>query len=255
MIAVLSPSKTMNFDEASYNPYTKAQFQDEAWQLVKKLKRFTKGDIKDLMKISDNLTALNYGRFKEFSEEYRWNKNAKQAIFAYQGDVYTGLEAETLKDSELTRAQKNLRIISGLYGILRPLDLIQPYRLEMSRSLQVQYNKNLYEFWGDSLTENLNKDLKKDKHPLLVNLASNEYYKAIDEDKLDAPIININFRERRDGKLKFISFNAKKARGLMARYIVKERPTEKEHLQGFDYENYLFSEENSADDEYMFIKE
>lgn len=255
MLAILSPSKTMDFDNTDYESHSKAEFQSEAWTLIKKLKRMTKAEIKELMSISDNLTRLNYERFKEFSEDYVLNKNAKQAILAYQGDVYTGFDAGSLNASQLDRAQEKLRIISGLYGILRPLDLIQAYRLEMSRPLSIMRHNNLYDFWGESLTDSLNHSLKQSKTHLLVNLASNEYYKAIHPNKLDGEILEITFREKRGDELKFISFNAKKARGLMARFIVIENIYEKEHLKAFDYEGYLFSEQHSDSNNYFFIKE
>lgn len=255
MIAIISPAKRLDFGKTDFSTYTRSSFEDNTWQLVKKLKSLTKSELKSLLSVSDNLTKLNYERFKEFSEAYNFNENAKQAILAYQGDVYVGFEASSLNKEQLDRAQERVRIISGLYGILRPYDLIQPYRLEMDNPLKIRQNKNLYEFWGSSLTENLNKELLKEDDPLLVNLASNPYYKAIDSEAIKAPILDITFNERKNGELKFISFNAKKARGMMARFIVAEDIRKKEHLQAFDYDGYVFSEENSSENSYFYIRE
>ncbi len=255
MITLLSPAKTMDFGKTEFQKYTMPEFNEEAWQLVKKLKRLSKPKLKDLMSISDKLTSLNYKRYKEYAEQYAFNENAKQAILAYRGDVYTGLDADTLSKSELIESQSVIRILSGLYGILRPLDLIQPYRLEMKIPLKIQRNKNLYEFWGNTLSQELNNDLMMEDNPLLVNLASNEYFKAINPDIINAPILKVDFRERRDGKVKFISFNAKKARGLMTRFILKEGIEKKEHLKAFDYDDYVFNVDGSDENSFLFIKE
>lgn len=254
MIAVLSPSKTMNFDPTEYDKYTIPQYEDEAWQLAKKLKRQSKTELKDLMSISDSLTTLNYERYKAFDESHELNKNAKQAILAYRGDVFVGVDADTLSKEELKRSQEKLRILSGLYGLLRPFDLIQAYRLEMGIPLHIQRNKNLYDFWGNSLSLALNDALNEQGNPVLVNLASNEYFKALKPGLIDAPVLKAKFREFRDGKEKFISFNAKKARGMMARYIVVENIKKKEDLRGFNYDGYSYVAEKSNEDMYYFVK-
>jgi hypothetical protein len=205
------------------------------------------------MHISDALAKLNRNRFKQFSKEYT-DQNSKSAITAFKGDVYLGLEVETLNDEDLNFANRHLRILSGLYGILLPFDRMQPYRLEMGTRLENKSGTNLYHFWGDTLSKALNKELNAQNSDVIINLASNEYFKAVNKKKLKARVIEVDFREEQDGELKFISFFAKKARGLMARYIVQHKIDEVELLKGFDYENYRFSEEHSTKESLMFVR-
>ena len=220
MITLLSPSKKLNFEPQNMvDNYTQCEFIKSAEILANKAKDLTESDLKELMDISDKLAQLNRERFDRWSLPFN-SSNAKQAILAFDGGVYSGLRANTFSDKDFGFAQDHLRILSGLYGILKPLDLIQPYRLEMGVSFQNPKGKNLYDFWKQSITDNLNNTLKKHPSPVIINCASVEYFSAIDLSKLKGSILSIVFKEYRNGELKFISFNAKKARGLMTQYIV-----------------------------------
>ncbi len=254
MIAILSPAKTLDYSELS-KEYNSSQhiFQDETQVLVSKLRKQSKAKLKTLMKISDKLAKENAIRYKEFDSTFT-KKNSKEAIFAFMGDVYRGFDAETLTKAQINFAQKHVRILSGLYGILKPLDLMQPYRLEMGTKLSTRKGKNLYAFWDDKITTSLNEEINSHKTKLIVNLASNEYFKSIKRKQLEAPIIDIDFKEYRDGKLKFVSFNAKRARGLMARYMVTEKAKSVEDLKGFNLEEYAFAEEESTKDKLLFVR-
>ena len=220
MITLLSPSKKLNFEPQNMvDNYTQCEFIKSAEILAIKAKDLTESDLKELMDISDKLAQLNRERFDRWSLPFN-SSNAKQAILAFDGGVYSGLRANTFSDKDFGFAQDHLRILSGLYGILKPLDLIQPYRLEMGVSFQNPKGKNLYDFWKQSITDNLNNTLKKHPSPVIINCASVEYFSAIDLSKLKGSILSIVFKEYRNGELKLISFNAKKARGLMTQYIV-----------------------------------
>ena len=220
MITLLSPSKKLNFEPQNMvDNYTQCEFIKSAEILANKAKDLTESDLKELMDISDKLAQLNRERFDRWSLPFN-SSNAKQAILAFDGGVYSGLRANTFSDKDFGFAQDHLRILSGLYGILKPLDLIQPYRLEMGVSFQNPKGKNLYDFWKQSITDNLNNTLKKHPSPVIINCASVEYFSAIDLSKLKGSILSIVFKEYRNGELKFISFNAKKARGLMTQYIL-----------------------------------
>lgn len=205
------------------------------------------------MHISDKLTEVNYNRYQNFSSRYT-GSNSKAAIYAFKGDVYVGLEAETLTKSDIDFAESHLRILSGLYGLLKPMDKMQAYRLEMGTNLKNPKGKNLYDFWNGTLTSEINKTLKKNSNDLIVNLASKEYFSALDRKQLKGEIIDVGIKEYKEGKLKFISFNAKKARGLIARYIIKNRITTKRGLMGFDYDGYTYQEDLSSDNEFMFVR-
>lgn len=205
------------------------------------------------MHISDKLTEVNYNRYQNFSSRYT-GSNSKAAIYAFRGDVYVGLEAETLTKSDIDFAESHLRILSGLYGLLKPMDKMQAYRLEMGTNLKNPKGKNLYDFWNGTLTSEINKTLKKNSNDLIVNLASKEYFSALDRKQLKGEIIDVGIKEYKEGKLKFISFNAKKARGLIARYIIKNRITTKRGLMGFDYDGYTYQEDLSSDNEFMFVR-
>jgi len=243
MIILLSPAKSLNFDPVDV-PRSQPRFKNDTFQLAKILKKKSSADLMEMMKISQKLADLNHDRFQQFSLSHT-KENAKQAVFAFKGDVYQGLEADKLTEKQLAFAQDHVRILSGLYGLLRPFDVIQPYRLEMGSKVKTAKGKSLYDFWGDALTDKINEDLKSVKSKVVVNLASEEYFKSINKKKLDAELYTPNFKEYRDGKLKFISFSAKKARGYMTQYIVRNKITNPEKLKGFNLENYAFDDEHS----------
>lgn len=254
MIVLLSPSKTLDIDTKLEvdNPST-PEFNQEAQALIDTLRKKSSHEIKELMNISDELTQLNVSRYKNFKKRHT-EQNSNVAIKAFQGDVYVGLDVEQFDAEDIAFANEHVRILSGLYGVLRPLDRMQPYRLEMGTRLKTDSGDTLYDFWGDKLTEAINSALYGMKNKFIVNLASNEYWKAVKKKGLKAPVIDIDFREERDGTLKFISFNAKKARGTMTRYIVKQRIDTVEALKGFDLDGYRFVEEKSSEKKLLFIK-
>jgi hypothetical protein len=257
MIAILSPAKDMNVlprEERATSKNTKPQFMGEAKELIDDLRHFKKDELRGLMKISDKLAVLNYDRYANWNENHT-GSNASQAIYSFTGEAYRGLDAATLKASDAGYAQKVFRILSGLYGVLRPLDLIQPYRLEMGTKYGFRDKKNLYDFWGSKITENIHKaidDLPGEK--VLVNLASNEYSKAIDFKKLKHNVVTPSFYEERNGKLKMITVYAKKARGIMTRFIIENRIEKLEDLKAFDLDGYYFSNDNSGTDKLVFVR-
>ncbi len=253
MKIVVSPAKTLDYEtNLPTKRATQPEFLEEAETLNKKLSRKTKKEIGKLMSISDKLADLNYQRYKDFSTPFN-KKNARPAVYAFAGDVYNGLDAYTVPENKLDKLQDTLRILSGMYGILKPLDLMQPYRLEMGTSLKIQQHKNLYEFWGNSLTESLNKEMKDDE--LFVNLASNEYFKAINTKELKVPVISPIFKDFKNGKLKVIAFFAKKARGSMVRYIIDKDVKTLKGIKGFDYDGYAYSEKyTDNENEPVFIR-
>ena len=205
------------------------------------------------MKISDKLADLNHKRYVEWRNKPAESKT-RPAALAFKGDVYQGLEAESFNDNDLKFAQRHLRILSGLYGLLRPLDVIQPYRLEMGTKLKTSKGQNLYDYWGTKLTTGLNEALKESKEGTLVNLASNEYFGAVQPNLLEGSLLNIGFKEKRNGQLKFVSFSAKKARGLMAKFIVKERLKTPDDLKNFDLEDYKFNKKLSSELDWTFSR-
>ena len=254
MITLLSPSKKLNFEPQNMvDNYTQCEFIKSAEILANKAKDLTESDLKELMDISDKLAQLNRERFDRWSLPFN-SSNAKQAILAFDGGVYSGLRANTFSNKDFGFAQDHLRILSGLYGILKPLDLIQPYRLEMGVSFQNPKGKNLYDFWKQSITDNLNNTLKKHPSPVIINCASVEYFSAIDLSKLKGSILSIVFKEYRNGELKFISFNAKKARGLMTQYIVKNKINDHTNIKDFNYEDYKFDSKLSEDSKFVFTR-
>ena len=244
MKIVISPAKTLDYEtKLPTTRGTQPEFLKTTATVNRKLARISKKEISELMNISDKLADLNYTRYQEFEEEHN-KKNSRPAVYAFNGDVYTGLDAYTIPTEKLDFLQDSLRILSGYYGILRPLDLIQPYRLEMGTSLSVGRKKDLYELWQEKVTNYLNAELAEDE--LFVNLASNEYFKAVNVKKLKVPVITPVFKDYKNGKLKIISFFAKKARGSMARFIVDSEAKTVEDLKAFDYDGYRYSEEESA---------
>ncbi|SFD84356.1 peroxide stress protein YaaA [Nitrosomonas sp. Nm166] len=254
MIIVISPAKTLDFETPAITQvHTQPDFLDDSAQLIDELRKLEPDQIGQLMSISPKLALLNSNRYYAWKRPFNMD-NAKQAVLAFKGDVYTGLDADTMSTAELTFVQNHLRILSGLYGILRPLDLIQPYRLEMGTQFKNSRGNNLYEFWGDKITQALNQDLKKQKTDILINLASNEYFQSIQADKLNARIITPVFKDEKNGVYKIISFFAKKARGLMSRYIIQSRLSNPEDIKRFDVAGYQFSEEASGKDEWIFTR-
>lgn len=249
MLMVISPAKTLDYDVDTPTRHTLPRHLPQTQELVSQLRDFSPDEIADLMHISDKLAALNHQRYQDFPDELTPD-NAKQALLVFQGDVYIGIEAAKYTTDDLAYAQQHLRILSGLYGLLRPLDLMFPYRLEMGTKLGNDNGRNLYDFWGSQLAEQLNTDFKDT--PCLVNLASNEYFKAIDAKSLKAPVIDIAFKENKNGTYKVIAIHAKRARGLMVDYAVQHRIADPEGLKAFDVEGYAYSEELSEGDSWVF---
>lgn len=255
MLLVISPAKNLDYETpAKTKQSTQPDYLQESQLLIDELKALAPQDVSKLMHISDKLGVLNYDRFQQWSPPFTAD-NAKQAVLAFNGDVYTGLDAESFKADDFKFAQKHLRILSGLYGLLRPLDLMQPYRLEMGTKFENQRGKNLYDFWGETITEGLNQQLKTLKTEVLVNLASNEYFKSVKPKALNAEIITPVFKDWKGDKYKIISFYAKKARGLMCAYAIHNRITDAEQLKGFDYEGYSFNEGMSSAKEWVFTRQ
>jgi cytoplasmic iron level regulating protein YaaA (DUF328/UPF0246 family) len=253
MKIVISPAKSLDFDsKLPTTRGTQPQFLEQAEILNNAMEKKSKKAVRELMNISDNLAALNYQRYKDFSTPFT-KSNARPAVYAFSGDVYLGLDAYTIPTDKLDMLQDKLRILSGMYGLLKPLDLMQPYRLEMGTDLKIRRKKNLYEFWGDSITTALNEELEDGE--LFLNLASNEYFKAVKSSKLKVPVITPVFKDFKNGKLKIISFFAKKARGSMVRYIIDHNINTLDGLKGFDYDDYRYSKEHSVKKgELVFIR-
>lgn len=255
MIVVISPAKTLDFETPPLTTHhSQPDFLKQSNQLIKELRRLNPAKVSELMKISDNLGTLNYGRFQDWQLPFS-PENAKQAVLAFKGDVYTGLDADNLSEEDLNFAQQHLRILSGLYGLLRPLDLIQPYRLEMGTPFENKKGKNLYEFWDNTITKAMNTALAGEGSAILINLASNEYFKSIKTKSLKARIITPVFKDLKGDQYKIISFFAKKARGMMTRYIVENRLQDPVDLQKFDVDGYRFAASMSSDDEWVFIRD
>lgn len=254
MLTVISPAKTLDFDTPSHTKkHTQPRFLAQSEKLIEQLKKLSSQEIASLMSISDKLAGLNMARFQQWQTPFT-EDNAKQAILAFKGDVYTGLDAETLDEKGLDFAQQHLRVLSGLYGVLRPLDLMQPYRLEMGTSFQNDAGRDLYTFWGDQLQKSLEAEPALEDG-ILINLASNEYFKAVNAKKLKATIITPVFKDWKNGQYKMISFYAKKARGLMSRYIIDHQIDSPEKLKQFDSEGYRFSAEMSQKNDWVFIRD
>ncbi|MEM9144291.1 MAG: peroxide stress protein YaaA [Bacteroidota bacterium] len=253
MKIVISPAKSLDFESTlPTKQYSQPLFLAQSERINKVLAKKKPRALSKLMGISDNLAQLNWERNQNFSTPFT-PENARPAVYAFNGDVYQGLDAYTLEGKKLGHLQDSLRILSGLYGVLRPLDLIQPYRLEMGTALRVGRKKNLYEFWKKNLTVHLNSELADGE--LFVNLASNEYFGAVDEKALNVPVVTPIFKDWKNDKLKVISFFAKKARGSMVRYILDNKAKTLEDLKGFDYDNYLYSKEHTLrEDQPVFIR-
>lgn len=252
MLIVLSPAKRLDFTEADPAlPASQRRFVEDTASLSITARRQTKADLRRLMGISDDLARLNVERFKAFDAE---STDGVQAAFAFAGDVYEGLKARDLNVADLAFAQDHLRILSGLYGLLRPLDRIQPYRLEMGTRLKTRRGTSLYDFWGDRISKQLNVDAEGQIDPTLVNLASQEYFGAVDAKALKLPVVTPQFREEKNGESRIISFFAKKARGSMARFAIDERLERAEDLKAFDRDGYGFHKSASTESEWIFTR-
>ena len=249
MLAVISPSKTQDFSSSNVDVFTKTRQIEQSQILIDLLKTKTQSEIASLMSISDKLSKLNFDRFQTFSTPFTLT-NAKQALLAFKGDVYNGIDAPNLSSQDLDFAQSCVRMLSGLYGVIRPLDLIQPYRLEMGTRLENDKGKNLYEFWRDKISQILNED----ESSVIINLASNEYFKGIDKKSLNAKIINIAFKEFKGDTYKIIGIYAKRARGLMVNYMIKNRITKSDDLKNFNVEDYKFRQDMSDESTWVFTR-
>ncbi|WMS88495.1 peroxide stress protein YaaA [Pleionea litopenaei] len=254
MLTVISPAKSLDFEsKLPTKKFTQPQFLDHSQVLIDELRKLTHQDVATMMKLSDKLAELNVHRFQSFSTPFT-PENARPAVFAFTGDVYQGLAATELKANDFTFAQKHLRILSGLYGLLRPLDLIQPYRLEMGTRLGNQRGKNLYEFWGTLIHDQISKELETQKQPALINLASNEYFKSVKSSKLPYEVITPQFKDYKNGQYKMISFFAKRARGLMSRYIIENKIDNPNDLRSFNIDGYRIDNKSSTTNDLVFLR-
>lgn len=255
MLMVISPAKTLDYTSAvSFKEYTEPQHIKEAEQLIKLLRKLSAQELASLMGISDKLAALNVARYGQWSNTFT-TENARQAILAFKGDVYTGLAVEDFTAQDFKFAQQHLCILSGLYGVLRPLDLMQPYRLEMGTKLTNSKGKDLYAFWDEQISQWLNKALAEQGDDVLVNLASNEYFKSVKSKSLAANVVEVDFKDLKNGQYKIISFYAKKARGMMARFIIKHQLKKVEQLKEFDSEGYYYSAKDSTATKLVFLRD
>ncbi|MEO9523555.1 MULTISPECIES: peroxide stress protein YaaA [Marinobacter] len=254
MLMVISPAKTLDYESPlATESHTQPEFLDHACELIDQLKELEPHQVSNLMSISEKLGQLNAERFQNWHTPFNLD-NARQAALAFKGDVYTGLAAESFSEDDFAFAQKHLRMLSGLYGLLRPLDLMQPYRLEMGTKFENSRGKDLYAFWASILTDELNRLLAADDG-VLVNLASNEYFKSVKKKELTARLITPQFKDWKNGQYKMISFYAKKARGLMCRFAIENRITQADDLKGFNLDGYYFSEEQSEGDNWVFLRD
>jgi hypothetical protein len=250
MLLVISPAKTLDYSNPEYSSHTQPDFPGEVKDLVGVLRKKSASEISKLMHLSDSLASLNEERYKTFRETFS-PENSKQALLAFKGEVYAKMEADQFSAADLEFAQQHLSILSGLYGLLKPLDLIQPYRLEMGTSLKTKKGTNLYQYWGTKISKALN---EVGQGKTLVNLASQEYFKAVDQKTLKLPVITIHFKEHKEGKYQVVGFFAKQARGLMARYAILNRITDPEQLKIFREEGYEFSDPLSSDQDWVFVR-
>lgn len=254
MLILISPAKTLDFTPQAAHAGTKPQLLTQANRLAKHAQSLTPAKLGQLMSISPKLAATAHGYFAQWKAKFD-AKGTKEAVFAFRGDVYIGLDADTLSEEDLKFAQEHLRILSGLYGVLRPLDLIQPYRLEMGIKLAGEYGKNLHAYWGDAIAKSLTKEAKGQGDATIVNLASQEYFAGADRPALKGRVITPAFQERHNGKYQVISFFAKKARGMMARHLIASRADSSDALRKFRAEGYRFNAELSSEDEPVFTRD
>lgn len=256
MIHVVSPAKSLDFKtEPKLNNFTIPDFLEKSSVLIERLRKQSRSKLKNLMSISEDLVQLNIERYSNWEAKKELDITSKQAVFAFNGDVYQGLSINSLTESDIDYAQKNLRILSGLYGILRPLDLIEPHRLEMGTKLKVGRANNLYEYWRESVTIELNSLVSNSSSNVLLNLASNEYFKVIDKKLLNANVISPEFKDFKNGNYKIISFFAKKARGLMSRYLIENEIEKLEDIKGFDLDGYIYNTAMSSETKPVFTRE
>lgn len=254
MIIVLSPAKTLDYDFDFSNQHSVPTFLNQSSKLIKLLKKKEPKDIASLMGLSDKLATLNYDRYQAWTASKTVSNDSKPSMLVFKGDVYQGLQAESLSKNDLNFAQKHLRILSGLYGILKPLDLMKPYRLEMGTKLETSKGNNLYEFWGDKIQKNVLSELKDMKSDLIVNLASKEYSSVLGKMSEDINLVSPTFKDYKNGNYKIISFYAKKARGLMARWIIKNKIQNFEDLVDFNLDGYSFSKKESTVTTPVFLR-
>lgn len=253
MIILLSPAKNMNFDAGDWPAPTRPRFLKESREIAAAARALSPAKLKSLMSISEALAALNHQRFVEFLGDGRANAQ-KPAALAFNGDVYLGLSAKTMDATDFAFAQEHVRILSGLYGLLRPLDAIEPYRLEMGSKLKTARGKTLYDFWGDAIARDLEKALKPHDDQTIVNLASVEYFSAVAPTAVKSRVVTVNFREEKDGKLRSLQFFAKRARGMMARFAIDSRIRCADDLKAFNVEGYCFRDNGSTADEWLFAR-
>lgn len=255
MLMLISPAKTLDYSTPlPTTQHTQARLLEQSQQLIDVCRLLSVQDIEQLMKVSEKIASLNVQRFQDWHINFDLS-TARQAIFAFDGDVYTGLDAYHLNTQQLDFAQQHLRILSGLYGLLRPLDLMLPYRLEMGTKLENPHGKNLYDFWQMQITDLINHDVTEQHSKYIINLASDEYFKAVKPKQLNVPLIKIDFIDQKHGQYKIISFYAKKARGLMARYIIEHQISHLNDLKSFDIDGYYFDSINSKDHEIIFKRD
>lgn len=252
MLMVISPAKTLDYQSPlATTRFTQPELLDHAQKLIKVARKLTPAEIGSLMHISDKLAVLNANRFNDWQPDFT-PQNARQALLAFKGDVYAGLQAESFSETDFDFAQQHLRMLSGLYGVLRPLDLMQPYRLEMGIKLKNPAGSDLYSFWGEIITHTLNAALAAQGDKILINLASDEYFKAIKVHKLQGQVVKPVFLDEKNGQYKVISFYAKKARGLMSRFIIQHKLSKPEQIQTFDGDGYRFDAQGSDDNQLVF---
>ncbi|WP_228024480.1 peroxide stress protein YaaA [cf. Phormidesmis sp. LEGE 11477] len=251
---VISPAKTLDYTGVDYPDFTQPAFLDQSEALIAELRGYSQAQLSELMTISDKLAKLNYQRYQDFQTPFT-PQNAKQALLVFKGDVYKGIHVEDYDEDDLSFAQDSLSILSGLYGVLRPLDLMQPYRLEMGTKLKTEKGKNLYEFWNHKISDLLNTDLAKEPQPCLVNLASNEYFKSIKSETIEARILDIDFKEKKADTYKIVAIYAKRARGLMVDFVIRNRIDNPELMKGFDSDGYSFNKALSTADHWIFCRE
>ncbi|WP_420232812.1 peroxide stress protein YaaA [Pseudomonas sp. ABY48] len=255
MLMVISPAKTLDYETSpATERFTQPQYLDHSQELIEQLRELSPTQISELMHVSDKIGGLNAARFGSWTPAFT-PANAKQALLAFKGDVYTGLDAQSFGDADFDYAQQHLRMLSGLYGLLRPLDLMQPYRLEMGTKLANARGKDLYAFWGTRISEWLNEALADQGDDVLLNLASNEYFSAVKRSALKARVIDTEFRDLKNGQYKIISFYAKKARGLMSRFVIQERIDDPAALSQFDVQGYRFNAQQSSRDKLVFLRD
>jgi len=255
MLMVISPAKTLDYETPPATArFTQPQYLDHSQELIEQLRELSPAQISELMHVSDKIGGLNAARFGSWTPAFTPD-NARQALLAFKGDVYTGLDAQSFSEADFDHAQRHLRMLSGLYGLLRPLDLMQPYRLEMGTKLAHARGKDLYAFWGTRISEWLNEALADQGDDVLLNLASNEYFSAVKRSALKARVIDTEFKDLKNGQYKIISFYAKKARGLMSRFVIQERINDPHLLKQFDVQGYRFSAQQSSSQKLVFLRD